>query len=169
MDTPSSFSILVAEDNVDDLFLLKQAFKKAGIAKPFQAVCDGYEVVAYLQGEGVYADRKLYPFPDLLLLDLNMPCRNGFEVLEWIRSSPHCSRLMVHVITASIRQADVNRVYALGANSYIVKPTRLDELVGFIATLHAWHNYAVLPRIADPAAQPAVADVGQPSRSSNGV
>jgi CheY-like chemotaxis protein len=168
MDTPNSLSILVAEDNEDDLFLLKEAFKKAGVAKPFQVVSDGLEVVAYLQGEGIYADRKLHPFPDLLLLDLNMPCRNGFEVLEWIRSSPHCSRLMVHVITASIRQADVNRVYELRANSYIVKPTRLDELAAFVAALHSWHRYAVLPRIADPAEKPADAAAGQPV-SSNGV
>lgn len=148
------FTLLVAEDNADDLFLLAQAFKKAGFTTPFQSVADGVEAIDYLKGHGSYSDRTRHPFPDVLLLDLNMPRRNGFEVLEWIRADPRFSRLMVHVISASIRQSDVQRVYDLRANSYIVKPTRIDELVAFAAALHAWHRFAVPPRVSEPASGP---------------
>lgn len=80
-----SFTLLVAEDNADDLFLLREAFKKAGLTASVHAVSDGVDTIAYLKGEGAYRDRAKHPYPDALLLDLNMPRRNGFEVLEWIR------------------------------------------------------------------------------------
>jgi CheY-like chemotaxis protein len=143
-------SILVADDNPDDVFLLRQAFKKAGIMKPFTVVKDGIETVAYLGGEGVYHDRATYPLPELLLLDLNMPRQNGFEVLEWIRNNPRWKRLIVHVVTASARVADVKRAYDLHANSYVVKPTRMDHLVDFVVALHSWHPFVALASAPDP-------------------
>jgi len=143
MDT--KLKILIAEDNADDLFLLRQAFKKAGFTPPLHAVSDGVEALEYLKGEGVYADREIYPYPDLLLLDLNMPRMNGFEVLEWLRQDPHCNRLVVYVLTASARDADVELAYKLRANSYVIKPSRVDELVAFITALHQWHRFTVFP------------------------
>ena len=101
---------------------------------------------AYLGGEGPFANRETYPFPDILLLDLNMPRKNGFEVLAWLRSDPRFSRLMVHVLTASSRPADVQLAYELHANSYTVKPSRLDELVDFVSALHQWHRFLTLAR-----------------------
>jgi CheY-like chemotaxis protein len=140
-----SFNILVAEDNADDLFLLQEAFKRAGVHSGLQAVSDGVEALAYLKGEGVFMDRATHPFPDLLLLDINMPRMNGFEVLEWIRGDAQCNRLIVHVLTASSRELDIRRAYDLHANSYIVKPTRLDELVGFVTALGQWHRFISPP------------------------
>jgi CheY-like chemotaxis protein len=141
-----ALNVLLAEDNPDDVFFLQHAFRKAGATGRLHAMCDGLETVAYLKGEGVYSDRATHPFPDLLLLDLNMPRMNGFEVLQWIRQDDHCSRLVVHVLTASSLEADVQRAYSYHANSYVIKPTRLDELVAFVTALHQWHRFTHLPK-----------------------
>jgi CheY-like chemotaxis protein len=138
-------NILIAEDNSDDVFFLEQAFKKAKVPNLLRAVPDGIEAVAYLNGTGPYEDRDAHPFPDILLLDLNMPRMNGFEVLEWVRKDPACSRLVVHVLSSSIRDADILRAYDMRANSYVVKPSRLDELTSFVSALHQWHRYVHLP------------------------
>lgn len=141
-------NILLAEDYEDDVFLLRQAFNKAGLASVLHVVPDGGEAWAYLKGEGRYANRQTYPFPDLLLLDLNMPRMNGFEVLERVRKDAVCGRLIVHVLTASVRAEDVERVYALHANGYVVKPSRVDQLVDLVRALHDWHGFISLPRHA---------------------
>lgn len=142
-------NILVAEDNPDDIVLLQHAFKRAGVTTGFTTVSDGLEALKYLHGQGPFADRTRYPFPDILLLDLNMPLKNGFEVLETVRADARLTRLMVHVLTASSRVADVERAYELHANSYTVKPTRLDELAAFVQSLHQWHRYITLAPPAD--------------------
>lgn len=136
-------TLLVAEDNSDDVFLLKEAFQKSHVSLVFHAVRDGLEAMAYLKGDGAFADRGSYPLPDVLLLDLNMPRCNGFEVLEWLRQQPGLKTIATHVLTASARPADVQRAYDLGARSYLVKPTRIDDLIAFAAALHAWHRFVV--------------------------
>ena len=138
-------NILVVDDSANDVFLLEQAFKKAAATSRLQSVPDGREARAYLQGEGQFSDRAVYPLPDLLLLDLNMPRMNGFEFLQWIRQDAACSHLVTYVLSASARDGDVRRAYQLGANSYVVKPSRMDELVSFVAALHQWHRFTVLP------------------------
>jgi two-component system response regulator len=137
--------ILAAEDNVDDVFILREALRKAGISYRVEDVGDGAAVLAYLSGEGAYSDRNRYPFPDVLLLDLNMPRLDGFEVLECVRQDPRFKRLIVYVLTASSRDADVQRAYDLGANGYLLKPVRMDETVALIAALHQWHQFIRLP------------------------
>ena|SRR5215471_11912325 len=143
------FNVLLAEDNEDDAFLLQEAFKRAGVNSPLHVVCDGIEARSYLMREDPYQDPIAHPMPDLLLLDLNMPRMNGFEVLQWIRKSDCCNNLIVHVLTASARQIDVSLAYELGANSYIVKPSHLAELVEFVSALHKWHRFTVLPKKPD--------------------
>ena len=143
------FNILLAEDNPDDVFFFRNAYKKAAIPGTLNAVCDGVEVLAYLTGEEGFVDRVNYPFPDVLLLDLNMPRINGFEVLEWIREHPKYCRLMVHVMSYSSREADIERAYDLHANSYVVKPSRVDKLAEFITCLHQWHGFVSLARKSD--------------------
>ena len=143
--------ILIVEDNADDVFLLTRAFKRIEWDPSFRVVCDGLEAVAYLEGHGDYGDRKTHPIPDLVLLDLNMPRWNGFEVLEWIRKHLPFPHLVVHVLSASSRPSDVRRAYELGANSYVVKPTMMDELVAFVSALRAWHEFVVFaPLAAEP-------------------
>jgi len=138
-------NILVVDDSANDVFLLEQAFRKAAATSRLQAAADGIEARAYLKGEGQFSDRAIHPFPDLLLLDLNMPRMNGFEFLEWLRQDAEYSQLVTYVLSASARDGDVQRAYELGANSYVVKPSRMDELVSFVAAMHQWHRFTVLP------------------------
>ena len=121
--------ILLAEDREDDVLLLRKAFARANLLNPVHIVRDGAEAVAYLTGEGKYANRAEFPLPDLLLLDLEMPKLNGFEVLTWIRQQPLLRALRVVVLTSSDRIQDVNLAYQLGANSFIVKPMDFEQFV----------------------------------------
>ena len=115
-------TILLAEDDPNDVFFMKRAFEKAQLPNPLVVVSDGEETIRYLKGEGVYADRARYPLPGLLLLDLRMPRRGGFEVLDWLRRQPGLKRLMTVVLTSSAESPDINHAYDLGANSYLLKP-----------------------------------------------
>lgn len=137
-------NILLVEDHEDDALLLRQAFSKAEVKSRLHVVTDGAEAIAYLSGEGVYSDRVMFPFPSMLLLDVNLPRRNGFEVLEWLRQQPSCRGLMVHLLTSSSRDVDVERAYQLGANNYVIKPSRMDELIAFARALHDWHRFVRL-------------------------
>ncbi len=118
----SAFIILLVEDDPDDVYFLQRAFANLGRAGDLRVVRDGEEAVAYLSGEGDFADRALNPWPSLILLDLKLPRKSGFEVLEWCRRKAGLSRIPVVVLTSSQSQADVARAYDLGANSYLVKP-----------------------------------------------
>jgi CheY-like chemotaxis protein len=130
--------ILLAEDSDDDVFLMERAYKKAKLTNPLKVVSDGEQTLAYLRGEGVYADRDQYPFPGLLLLDIKMPRMNGLEVLSAIRQDPRLRRLVVIVLTASNLDQDVNRAFDLQANSYLVKPLDTD---GMVETLDKVRGY----------------------------
>jgi CheY-like chemotaxis protein len=149
----ATLTILAAEDSSDDVFLLREAFKKSAPDSRLLFVSDGSEAVAYLKGEDGFANRSEFPFPHVLLLDLNMPRMNGFEVLSWLREDPRCCGLMVHVLTASSREADVQRAYALRANSFIVKPNRFNDLIEFVSVLHRWHQFT---SFSIPSAAPQV-------------
>lgn len=130
--------ILVAEDNEDDLLLLLRAFKQGKLANAVQIVRDGEEAIAYLKGEGKYSNREEYPLPALLLLDLNMPRKNGFEVLEWIKDQPSLSSLRIVVLTVSEHVQDVNRAYQLGANSFLVKPVDFGDFVQLVQAISGY-------------------------------
>ena len=112
---------MIVEDREDDILLMRKAFEKAALTNPLHIVRTGEEAVAYLRGEGIYANRAEYPLPVLVLLDLKMPRMDGFEVLAWIRQQEGIRGLPVVVLTSSSEIRDVNRAYALGANSFFVK------------------------------------------------
>src|SRR5262249_7704465 len=105
---PETKVILLAEDREDDILLITEAFSRAWIDNPIQVVRDGEEAINYLDGKGKYAVRSEYPLPTLLLLDLKMPRADGFDVLQWIRSQPSLSNLVVVVLTSSEDIRDVN-------------------------------------------------------------
>lgn len=141
-------TILLVEDNPKDVFLVQRALRKAGVGTPLQVVGDGDAAVQYLEGESAYSDRGTYPLPVLVLLDLKLPRRSGAEVLMWIRQQPQLRRLPVVVLTSSREYADVNRIYDLGANAYIVKPADFDQLVSILRTLELhWIVYNEKPQL----------------------
>src|SRR5215468_1259772 len=100
--------ILLAEDREDDIFLIRKAMRAAKIINPLQIVRDGEEAIAYLKGEGKYANRAEYPLPELVLLDLKMPRVDGFEVIRWIREQAGLMALRIVVLTSSEQLPDVN-------------------------------------------------------------
>ena len=136
MSALSSMSVLLVEDDPDDVALIQRAFRKANIANPLRVVTDGEEAVAYLAGRGEYAERARHPLPVLVLLDLKLPKRSGYEVLAWLRRQEGLRRLPVAVLTSSRQAADVNRAYDLGANAYLQKPVGFEALHELLRTLN---------------------------------
>ncbi len=128
-------TLLLVEDKSNDVLLIRRALGKAGIANPLQVVGDGDQAVAYLAGDGPFADRERFPLPGVVLLDLKLPRRSGLEVLEWLRGQPGLKRLPVVVLTSSAESRDINRAYDLGANSYLVKPVDFDALLQLVKGL----------------------------------
>jgi CheY-like chemotaxis protein len=122
-------TVLIAEDSHDDYFLIQRAFRKAEIPAQLIWVKDGSEAKAYFLAEGSYANRKQFPLPILILGDLKMPRMNGFELLNWVRSRPEFRRIPFVVLTSSSQSPDINRAYDMGANSYLVKPGRFEDLL----------------------------------------
>src|SRR5438094_5246847 len=125
-------TILLVEDNEDDILLLERALRNARLANPLKVVKDGEEAIKYLSGDSAYADRTRYPIPFLILLDLRLPKLSGFEVLAWIRDQPELVKLTIVVLTTSDHVPDVTKAHELGANSYLVKPGTFDELVAML-------------------------------------
>ena len=121
-------SILLVEDNQDDVLLIRREFQRARLINPLQVVSRGPQAIAYLTGSGPYCDRNQYPFPALVLLDINMPGSDGFAVLKWIRRQPGFARLCVVVLSSSDEMRDVNLAIQLGADSFFVKPLECRSL-----------------------------------------
>lgn len=127
--------ILLVEDNPDDVLLTRRAIKKAGMHVSLAVVSDGDAAVAYLEGTGAYADRRAFPLPELVLLDLKLPRRSGLEVLRWMRGHPVVAMVPVVVLTSSAEDADIRQAYERGANSYLQKPVAFNELVRMLGVL----------------------------------
>jgi CheY-like chemotaxis protein len=145
MEERTSHNILLVEDTLDDALLMKRALHQSGLGKQVQLARDGKEAVEYLTGAGTFSDRKAFPLPHLILLDLQLPHMHGLKVLEWIRSQAQFRSTIVVVLSSSRQTGDIELAYRLGCNSYLVKPPTLDALhqtVGAIAlywlTLNQW-------------------------------
>jgi len=130
--------ILLVEDSENDRFFMRAAFKKAQYKGLLQEVRNGDEAIAYLKGEGLHSDRNEFPLPDVMLLDLNMPKRNGFDVLAWVRAQPGLKRLAIIILTSSLRHQDLERAFDLGATSFLVKPNDLEMLETMMQCLIDW-------------------------------
>jgi CheY-like chemotaxis protein len=122
------FTILVAEDDPNDVMLLEMAIRMNGVKSPVNVVRDGEEAIEYLEGRGQYSDREKFPLPSVIISDVKMPRRNGLEVVEWVRQHPACSITPILMLSGSRIQHDVLNAYKLGANSYFTKPSTLEEL-----------------------------------------
>ncbi len=142
-----NLTILVAEDDENDLLLLKRAFLKNGITNPTHLSPDGADACAYLKGEGVYSDREKYPFPSIIITDLKMPKFSGFEILEWLKNHPNCHVIPVIVLSASRQEEDVKKAYQLGANAFLNKPSTYPELEKLVRVVADFWNLCEKPRI----------------------
>jgi CheY-like chemotaxis protein len=132
---PTPRTLLVAEDQPADVMLLRRAFAKSQARMTLRFVADGQEAIDYLSGEHEYADRELNPLPDLMLLDINMPRLDGFEVLVWLRHQPRLRRLPVSIFSSCALANEVNRAYDLGVNCFLVKPQEPDGISDLIRRL----------------------------------
>ena len=141
--------ILLVDDSENDRALMRVAFKKAQCTIPLQEVSSGEDAIAYLKGESPYDDRKKFPLPIVMLLDLNMPKKNGFDVLAWVRVQPMLKRLAVIILTASMRNEDVERAFDLGATSFLVKSISLEELASMMRCLDDWIHINHFPPLTE--------------------
>lgn len=138
--------ILMAEDDADDQLLVKDALAECGIHAEVRFVTDGEELVDYLFRRGKYELVSASPRPDLVLLDLNMPRKDGREALREIRAHASFRRVPVVVFTTSRADTDIEKVYELGANSFITKPAAFDALVATMAKITGyWFGVVELP------------------------
>jgi len=121
-------TILLVEDEVNDVLLITKTLNKAGVNSLIQVARDGQEALDYLTGEGQFANREKYPLPSLVLLDLKLPRVMGLEVLRRLDQRRNFRRLVVIVLTSSQQPEDIDTAYDLGAKAYLVKPSGIDQL-----------------------------------------
>jgi two-component system, chemotaxis family, response regulator Rcp1 len=133
--TPRAIEILLVEDNPGDVRLTLEAFKGISVPNNFSVVSDGVEALAYLRQQGPYANSMQ---PDLILLDLNLPKKDGREVLAEIKADEHLMQIPVIVLTTSAAEEDIARAYRAHANSYISKPV---DLVQFFSVVHSIESF----------------------------
>jgi len=141
----SEITILIAEDDPNDVMLLELAIRKNEITSPVRVVRDGEEAIEYLDGKGEYADRRKFPLPTVIITDVKMPRRSGLEVLEWVRQHPHYGIIPVLMLSGSRIEHDVVNAYKLGANTYFTKPSTLEELTDLIRLAHAYWSRSEHP------------------------
>jgi CheY-like chemotaxis protein len=140
-----NYLILVVEDDDSDFFLLERAFRKNNITNPIVRVRDGLEGLHYLEGSGEYADRKKFPFPEVVILDLKTPRMSGMELLAWIRDHPQCRVIPTVIMSSSQQDVDVSKAYELGANTYFVKPTTFQDLVTLTKSIQEYWLHGARP------------------------
>ena len=140
--------ILVVEDDSDHYALLQAEFNRSRITNSMVRMITAREAIGYLNGDGAFGDRSEHPLPCLILLDLNLPEESGFAVLEWVRASERLKKMPVVVFTGSSHNSDLERAYALGANSYLVKPFDIADFRAAIKSINAyWVLLAQKPRL----------------------
>jgi CheY-like chemotaxis protein len=137
--------IVVADDDADDL-MIKDAFDESKLGNPVDFVEDGVQLLEYLRREGPYAKFAGQPYPGFILLDLNMPRKDGRTVLKEIKGDPVLHRIPIVILTTSKAEEDIIKTYNLGVNSFICKPVSFDKLVDIVKTVgHYWIEIVALP------------------------
>jgi chemotaxis family two-component system response regulator Rcp1 len=143
----AAINVLLVEDSPGDVRLTREAFKDAKMLIKLHVACDGAQAMAFLKHEGEYA---AVPRPDLILLDLNLPKKDGREVLNEIKESPTLKSIPVVILTTSASQSDILQSYQLHANCYITKPVDLDGFLKVVKSIDSfWLSVVKLPREAN--------------------
>jgi len=143
MDNKQTYDILLVEDNLGDILLTQEAFKRSKISVDIHSVIDGELAISYLNKEGEYSN---VPKPDLVLLDLNLPKKNGKEVLAYIKNDAILKTIPVIILSTSTSSSDVKTVYELAANSYVSKPVDFNAFINVVEIIEKyWLRLAILP------------------------
>jgi CheY-like chemotaxis protein len=121
-------TILLIEDNENDVLFMRRALKTAEVLNPLQVVTDGQQALNYFAGVGHFSDRQRFPLPILVFLDLKLPHRDGLEVLQWLRKQTGLNPPVVLVLTTSKEPNDIRKAFNLGANAYLTKPSSVSQL-----------------------------------------
>lgn len=140
-------TILVVEDDQNDLLLIKSAFRAAGVTSGIHTVSSGYEAIAYLSGDGKFSDRAAYVYPDFVITDLKMPDGDGFAVLEHLKKNPNWAVIPTVVLSGSQDNDDIKKAYLLGASAYHVKPSSPLALRALVKALHDYWLMCDVPQI----------------------
>ena len=140
-------TILIVDDDPDDLFFIAKAFRAIGVTDPIHTVLGGQEAIAYILGEGQYSDRTRFAYPTFITTDLKMPGADGFAVLEHLKNNPEWAVIPTVVLTASRDLDDIKKAYMLGCSSYHVKPTSPDELRELLKVLHDYWMTCEVPEV----------------------
>ncbi len=135
-------TILLVEDDEDDIFIFKRALNNAKIDNPLTVVTNGQEAIDYLSHSGKYAEAEPYPAPFVIFLDLKLPYRDGYDVLTWIRQQPALKSTVVVVLTGSDETRDHQRAYTLGARSYLVKPPEASDIRRFMDSMVSYWGHS---------------------------
>jgi CheY-like chemotaxis protein len=142
----ASIVILVADDDAEDRMLVKDALEESRLANHVNFVEDGEELMDYLRNQGKYTDKNLYPSPGLILLDLNMPRKDGREAVKEIKADPNLRIIPIVVLTTSKAEEDIIKTYDLGVSSFITKPVTFSSMVDIMKTLGKyWFEIVELP------------------------
>jgi CheY-like chemotaxis protein len=143
-------TILIVDDDENDIFFVKRAFTEINVHCTFHVLNNGQEAVDYLEGAGEFANREKYAMPMMILMDLNMPIMDGFQVLAWLRSRPGIKVIPTIVFSSSDLPADITRAYELGANSFMTKSVTYDALLLKLQTLSQyWLEHCKHPQVSE--------------------
>ncbi|MBI3135276.1 MAG: response regulator [Bacteroidetes bacterium] len=141
-----SIELLIADDDAEDRGLIRDAFIESRLTNTLKFVEDGEQLIDYLFNRGAYADKQKFPKPGLILLDLNMPRKDGREALREIKNDEHLRSIPVIILTTSKAEEDILKTYNLGVSSFITKPVRFESLVDIMKTINKyWLEIVELP------------------------
>lgn len=144
---PRHGTILLVESDANDVFLIRRAFKDAGVENPLQVVSSGHEAISYLAGEGKHADRAAWPLPFLILSDFKIPNGDALAVLRWLVKRPEKRKKVIVIVLSSIcPDEDIDELYELGAKSFLLKPLAYQDLVAMLRQVKEfWIDTAISP------------------------
>lgn len=154
-------TILVVDDDPNELFFIERAFRAIGVKDPVHALNDGREAIAYMMGEGKFSDRQTYAYPTFITTDLKMPGADGFAVLEHLKNNPEWAVIPTVVLTSSRDLDDIKKAYMLGASSYHVKPDSPEELRKILKVLHEYWMTCEVPEVDSTGRQLRTDSVGK--------